>query len=86
MSASVASLLEIPVTTERFERLTAPGAPRYHRPVADPAMSKTPDTSLERFQILLRELFQYEHSDLDFGIYRLLRLIGKARRGGAPVR
>jgi len=30
--------------------------------------------ALTRFQELLRELFQYDLSDLDFGIYRLLRL------------
>ena len=29
---------------------------------------------LERFQQLLRDLFQFDLSDLDFGIYRLLRL------------
>ena len=31
-------------------------------------------TSLEKLQSLLRELFQFELSDLDFGIYRLFRL------------
>ena len=31
-------------------------------------MNKT----LRRFQKLLRELFQFERSDLDFGIYRIL--------------
>jgi len=30
--------------------------------------------SLERFQDLLRELFQFETADLDFGMYRLLNL------------
>jgi adenine-specific DNA-methyltransferase len=30
--------------------------------------------SLARFQELMRELFQHDLSDLDFGIYRLLRL------------
>src|SRR5688572_10773865 len=34
----------------------------------------TMPTSLEKLQSLLRELFQFELSDLDFGIYRLLRL------------
>lgn len=34
-----------------------------------------PDTnSLLRLQELLRDLFQYDYADLDFGIYRLLRL------------
>jgi adenine-specific DNA-methyltransferase len=31
-------------------------------------------TALQRFQDLLRDLFQFEYSELDFGIYRLLRL------------
>ena len=31
-------------------------------------------TPLEKFQILLRELFQFENTDLDFGIYRILNL------------
>ncbi len=31
-------------------------------------------TSLNKLQILLRDLFQFDLSDLDFGIYRLLRL------------
>lgn len=31
-------------------------------------------TSLEHLQTLLRDLFQFDLSDLDFGIYRLLRL------------
>ena len=26
---------------------------------------------LEKFQSLLRELFQFEHADLDFGVYRI---------------
>ncbi|MBM3889224.1 MAG: hypothetical protein FJ388_08875 [Verrucomicrobia bacterium] len=30
--------------------------------------------SLARLQSLLRDLFQYDYADLDFGIYRLLRL------------
>ncbi len=30
--------------------------------------------SLEKFQNLLRELFQFDMADLDFGLYRLLRL------------
>ena len=34
-------------------------------------------TPLERFQSLLRELFQFEHADLDFGVYRVMNL----RRG-----
>ena len=34
----------------------------------------TMPTSLEKLQSLLRELFQFELSDLDFGIYRLFRL------------
>lgn len=29
---------------------------------------------LQRLQALLRDLFQYDYADLDFGIYRLLRL------------
>lgn len=29
-------------------------------------------SSLEKFQSLLRELFQFDHADLDFGIYRIL--------------
>jgi len=31
-------------------------------------------SALERLQTLLRDLFQYDCADLDFGIYRLLRL------------
>jgi hypothetical protein len=34
-------------------------------------MSEMP---LARLQVLLRDLFQYDYADLDFGIYRLLRL------------
>lgn len=30
--------------------------------------------ALQRLQALLRDLFQYDYADLDFGIYRLLRL------------
>ena len=33
-----------------------------------------PEQPLARLQALLRELFQYDYADLDFGIYRLLRL------------
>jgi adenine-specific DNA-methyltransferase len=33
-----------------------------------------PTPSLQRFQGLLRDLFQFDLSDLDFGLYRLLRL------------
>jgi adenine-specific DNA-methyltransferase len=33
-----------------------------------------PDNPLEKFQQLLRELFQFEHGDLDFGIYRIMNL------------
>lgn len=33
-----------------------------------------PPTPLERFQSLLRELFQFEHADLDFGVYRIMNL------------
>ena len=33
-----------------------------------------PEPPQARFQALLRELFQYDYADLDFGIYRLLRL------------
>ena len=33
-----------------------------------------PEPPLARLQALLRELFQYDYADLDFGIYRLLRL------------
>jgi adenine-specific DNA-methyltransferase len=29
-------------------------------------------TDLDQFQSLLRELFQFDHADLDFGIYRIL--------------
>lgn len=29
---------------------------------------------LEKFQTLLRELFQFEHADLDFGVYRIMNL------------
>lgn len=36
-----------------------------------------PDSPLARFQSLLRELFQFDSADLDFGIYRILN----ARRG-----
>ena len=32
------------------------------------------NNSLQRLQELLRDLFQYDYADLDFGIYRLLRL------------
>ncbi len=32
------------------------------------------ETPLERFQGLIRELLRVEYSDLDFGLYRLLRL------------
>ena len=31
-------------------------------------------TPLERFQSLLRELFQFEQADLDFGVYRIMNL------------
>lgn len=31
-------------------------------------------TPLEKFQSLLRELFQFEHADLDFGMYRIMNL------------
>lgn len=31
-------------------------------------------TPLERFQDLLRELFQFKHVDLDFGIYRIMNV------------
>jgi adenine-specific DNA-methyltransferase len=31
-------------------------------------------TPLEKFQSLLRELFQFEHADLDFGVYRIMNL------------
>ena len=34
-------------------------------------MSEMP---LARLQVLLRDLFQYDYADLDFGIYRLFRL------------
>ncbi len=30
--------------------------------------------ALKRFQDLMRDLFQFDMSDLDFGLYRLLRL------------
>jgi len=33
-----------------------------------------PEQPLAQLQALLRELFQYDYADLDFGIYRLLRL------------
>jgi adenine-specific DNA-methyltransferase len=33
-----------------------------------------PELPLARLQALLRDLFQYDYADLDFGIYRLLRL------------
>jgi adenine-specific DNA-methyltransferase len=33
---------------------------------------KTADAIVQRFQELLREIFQFETSDLDFGIYRIL--------------
>jgi adenine-specific DNA-methyltransferase len=33
-----------------------------------------PDRPLARLQVLLRDLFQFDYADLDFGIYRLLRL------------
>src|SRR5688572_2933956 len=36
--------------------------------------TKTEPTALEKLQDLLRTLFQFELSDLDFGIYRLFRL------------
>ncbi|MDM7323790.1 MAG: hypothetical protein P3W93_002130, partial [Thermus sp.] len=29
-------------------------------------------SSLEKFQSLLKELFEFDHADLDFGIYRIL--------------
>lgn len=32
------------------------------------------DNALQRLQALLRDLFQYDYADLDFGVYRLLRL------------
>ena len=31
-------------------------------------------TPLEKFQSLLRELFQFEQADLDFGVYRIMNL------------
>jgi len=31
-------------------------------------------TPLEKFQTLLRELFQFEQADLDFGVYRIMNL------------
>ena len=33
---------------------------------------KTADATVQRFQELLREIFQFETSELDFGIYRIL--------------
>src|ERR1700730_7999309 len=32
------------------------------------------ESALEKFQSLLRELFQFEHRDLNFGIYRIMNL------------
>ena len=34
--------------------------------------SATPKTHVEKFQHLLRELFQFDSADLDFGIYRIM--------------
>lgn len=31
-------------------------------------------TPIEKFQALLRELFQFEHADLNFGVYRIMNL------------
>jgi adenine-specific DNA-methyltransferase len=31
-------------------------------------------TPIEKFQTLLRELFQFEHADLNFGVYRIMNL------------
>ena len=34
--------------------------------------SATANSNLEKFQDLLRELFQFDSADLDFGIYRIM--------------
>ncbi len=36
--------------------------------------------SLTKFHALLKELFQFDSSDLDFGIYRILNYKGKKLR------
>ena len=37
-----------------------------------PTSSSSPETNLGKFQSLLRELFQFDCADLDFGIYRIM--------------
>jgi hypothetical protein len=41
------------------------------------------DQYRDKFQGLLRELFQFDCADLDFGIYRKKRNIGGYERAGA---
>ena len=54
-------------------------APDRHR--AGPKPPPGPP-ELARFQTLLRELFQFDCADLDFGIYRIMN---RQARGGRPL-
>jgi hypothetical protein len=43
-----------------------------HLNVAVAKLIPTMPTPLEKFQSLLRELFQFEQADLDFGVHRIM--------------
>src|SRR4051812_41492889 len=43
-------------------------------PASASPQSVSQNVSLQRLQDLLRDLFQFDYADLDFGVYRLLRL------------
>ena len=50
--------------------IAAPNSASPDAPTAAP--DAAPTAALRKFQALLRELFQFDHADLDFGIYRIM--------------
>jgi len=51
-------------------RRTGPG--QSYRKGIDADIKSSQSKSIQKFQSLLRELFQFDCADLDFGIYRIM--------------
>ena len=65
-----ALLISLATTARTDRRRTSSCAPKKS---TDEVIILMP-TPLEKFQLLLRDLFQFDNTDLDFGVYRIMNL------------
>ena len=62
----------LPAAPRAGSRMVTPFHIKYAPDRNAPAEPLPPPPELAKFQALLRELFQFDCADLDFGIYRIM--------------